>query len=224
MKRLTGHFAIVVKKRIALAFVMAFLGLVGAARAVMIEDLSLVGWYGDPNGANQAALVVDFGAGNGASDSFAFGVKFDSAPTAPFTGFQLLQAVQSGNPNFGFDATIDPTYGAFVDEIAYFDANTQKSYDVTPDWSVDGTWWNYYTSDNGDPLAMDWDSGASSRYLLNGSIDAWVASDGTNPPVAPLKTPEPSTLALIVTGGLALLAWFWRRKGFLSVDRGWYNR
>ena len=39
------------------------------------------------------------------------------------------------------------------------------------------------------------------------------SSTGTLYNAADFETvPEPSTLALIVTGGLTVLAWFWRRR------------
>ncbi len=209
MKRSTGHCAVVAKKRVVLAIGIAFLGLVGTARATTIDDLLLQGWYGNPAGVNQAALVIDFWPGNGASDSFAFGVTFGSTAADTMTGLELLQAVQNGNSNFGFHFITDPTYGAMIDQIWYTDPETAQSYDVFANYP--DAWWSYWGNDNG-----TWNEswvGASSRTLQNGGMDGWLAKPGDDyysGPVAPV--PEPAVLALMIAGSLAALAWHWRRR------------
>jgi hypothetical protein len=154
----------------AVLFNVAGLSFADAFSGLTIED-----WSG--TGVNTAALVVDFAPGNGASDSFAFGVRFGTSPSDTITGLQLLQAVYDGNPNFDFHYTQFDN-GAYVDEIAY------KQYDSPPIPNPTGVWWTYWTSSSvGQPWTSP-DFGCSSRIVSNGSIDGWLAQatgDDWNP-------------------------------------------
>jgi hypothetical protein len=200
-------------RRAILTFAMLLVGAATAVQATTIDDIKIEGWYG--TGVNKAVVVVDFAPGNGADDSFAFGVNFGAAATDKITGYDLLQAAASGNGSLGLDSHVDALWGWELDEIWYTDPRTSQLHDVRNSWPT--AWWSYWASTDGTNWSSS-DVGASTRVVGNGDIDGWMAQQGDvwpgTPPVAPMKeVPEPSTLVLALAGGLAVLVCRWRRTG-----------
>jgi hypothetical protein len=194
---------------------LAALSLFGAAQdsyGVTFNDWKVESWTG--SGPNTAMLLVDFSRGTDASDSFAFGVRFSSAN---MTGYDLLHAVDAGNANFVATTSVHPQYGEYLLSIEYLDPKTNIDHIAPAEGSSDSM--SYWTIANKGLTWTPSDIGASTRVVSNGDVDAWMpdswVTDGTNywldttyPPVTPL--PEPSTIVLAMTAGLAF--WGWRKK------------
>jgi hypothetical protein len=195
--------------------ILTFCSLRSVVSATTIDDLSLEGSYGTGN--HRAALVVDFLAGNNANDSFAFEVKFD---TDTIDGFDLMDIIETECPN-PFDYW-DRSDG-YVSLISYT-PRPGETYESS--WYYDNLSWNYWTMDADSTWSYSWEIGFADVKAGDGDIVGWVAQaigwDGSDfvppvsewaSPVVPLKpTPEPSTFALIATGGLAAIGWRWRRR------------
>lgn len=188
--------------------------LTNAVEATTIDDFQLEGSCG--LGTNRAALVVDFEAGNGDADSFAFEVWFD---TETIGGFDLLDAVRDGTAN-AFDYTTEFD-GAFVKSLSYLGYETTSN-------SATGESLMYWTSNNaGDTWDLAWAAlgdttlgdnqslGWLSQVILwydngNGNWYSDPPMSEWSVPVAPI--PEPASLIVLVSGLMALLAWGRRRR------------
>lgn len=147
-----------------------------------------------------------------------YGEDADKAPKGGCaTDFTTgLVAIKSA----GFDVDIiDSTFGAYVESID----------GVTPVWSEDNpVYWSYWTGAVADDYAVDYESymvGASSSTPEAGSVEAWVASDGSTAPALdqlpePTRVPVAGSSEVGVFGGLlgALGGVFASlRAGLLSV-------
>jgi hypothetical protein len=211
---------------------IAFFGLVltlfGPTVAARASVINYEGSYG--SGTNNVALVVDFPNGSGGSDNFAFQVKFD-ADAIP--GFSVLDAVRDGT-NHDFDYTIHTAaWGDGVASMTYKTHSVEVTFELgNPETLL------YWISNNGgeswSPTNIDewWGmtalSGATfgNNQVLGWVKDSivWAMDDFGNysptpsfeqwkRPVLPLtETPEPSTLVLLVAGGMAAMAWQWLRR------------
>ncbi len=145
------------------------------------EGMTLTDWYG--SGVCSAVLVVDFMAGNGASDSFAFGVKFGAASSDTISGTTLLQTVYDNNTNFDYTVT-HYSFGDYVSEIAYTDPTTNANY-VAP--SSSSMYLSYWTSGDFGRSWLYSQVGSNDRIVSNGDVNGWLPltfTDFTSQPVA----------------------------------------
>jgi len=199
-----------------LGFVTVTLAILGLARfghGGTIDDLDIESWSG--TGSSEAVLMVDFLMGNDQLDSFAFGARFDGT----ITGKDLLDIVQTGDPNFSYTGISFP-FGVFVSGLFYTDLDTAISYSTPDDWP--NTWWAYYHSDDFGDTWNGANEGAGDWLLGDGDTDGWlgvlnsedVPDQGPVPPrPESAGIPEPSTFVLAAVGAVLLLAWRRHRRG-----------
>lgn len=196
------------------------LGLSQAAAATM-DTYRFEGSYG--SGANRVALIADFGSGSQA-DSYAFEVRFDSPS---INGLELMSAISTGTGGL-FNYTTDDSYsyGLLINSLAYgarsVVSNSQSdptlnywvSNDAGQSWTQPWVALQYVDLQTNDTLG--WTSELITWYC-NYDTGDWYSlpdfADWHRPtvPLATTATPEPSTLALALTGFIAL-AWQWRRR------------
>ena len=183
---------------------------------------NIVNWTG--TGANQAALVVDFHDGT-SKQSFVWGYRWDGAAT----GLNMLTAISSLTT---MGLTVDnPSYVTLISHAESGITHSQDAYayPFNYGWSywIAGGSADIYSNDSpygvigtldpapngGTAFPSGWTaspSGNSTRYLANGSWDAYSfgtfdTSNNWAPEVPPGATsyaaiPEPSALPLILLG------------------------
>ena len=173
---------------------------VGAASAYTLEDVVVESWSG--SGGNTALLVVDFWAGNGVSDSFAFGCSFGDDS---LTGMQMLDILHAADNGLTYAQS-----GGFVSDI-WYDTGAQV-YHTTYSWP--DSWWGYCTSDD---WGENWTPsmvGLGDRVLGDGECDGWVGADSSNwtpIPTTPV-VPEPASILCVLPGLAALMGLAKRRQ------------
>ncbi len=162
----------------------------GVAWGNTIDQVTIESWSG--TGQNTVLLVVDFWPGNGATDSFAFGYRFDGPS---ISGLDLLNGVAAGGTGLAFAET-----GGFVTDF-WYDTGSAV-YHTGSSWP--DSWWSYWISDD---FGETWGFGPApaDRVLMDGDTDGWLAkpgSDSTSEPVTPI--PEPGAGAVLVLGAVTL--------------------
>jgi len=140
-----------------------------AVGQTVFPHVGLEGTYGQ--GTNEALLVVDFWPGNGAADSFAWSVRFGTAPTDTISGYQLLQVVQEASQGaFTVEATyFGPDRGYFIDSISYAIGPTLYQSRGWPAGFL--SYWNSAGPNPG--WSASW-VGASFRLLGHSQADGWL--------------------------------------------------
>jgi len=216
------QFAASATQALISSLVLLLSGWATTAHATTIDDYRFEGTYG--TGKNHAALVVDFSPKNGDADSFAFDVRFD---TDTISGLALMNAVAAGTSAAKkYNYTKDPDYTTttFVVGMSYngysmvSNGDTGDSLMYWTSNNAGGIWnlaWNPIDSlalDNNDTLGwltqvITWKQ-VGQDWVSDPPMNEWSV------PVAPMQTPEPSTLALLAIGTSAALAWRsrWRKQ------------
>ncbi|MBN1557808.1 MAG: hypothetical protein JW951_06645 [Lentisphaerae bacterium] len=181
----------------ALMIMASALARIGHAELTVFDGRMVDVEYWAGNGPKQAMLVVDFEPGV----SFAFGYRFDGAPT----GFDMLAALaDAGALEFGYNTDYgDP----FVDTIRYkgFSAGVRGGYPA--DWLA------YYTGCDGYTWLMS-PVGSVDRVLADGHWDGWAreTSGAWPPPNVPKTSPQNIS---VLEGTEAL------NRGIEKVDGRW---
>jgi hypothetical protein len=172
------------------------LTLASAGYGLSFDDVQVEYWTGE--GANSAMMIVDFGQD---AANYAFGYRWNGEAYS----YDMISSIcDAGLLDAAFT---DWGAGAYtVDSISYasFVADSNWTDSFLGYWgSADGVAWTPH------------DVGISSRLLQNGDWDGWSVEDPRiswtplHPPVAPLQTPEPTTIALMAVSAAAL---FRRRR------------
>jgi len=133
------------------------------------------------SGNSSAGVYLEFSDGA----AYEFEVLFDDSTT----GISLWDVIEANT-----SLTIDEA-GGFIDGISY-EGHSNSGYGGGEDW------WHYWIME---PADTDWTfsmCGASDRVVTDGAWDGWIYGRAG----APL--PEPTSLALIGLGSIAIL----RRK------------
>jgi hypothetical protein len=206
---------------VALATLIFGLTLPASRAAVITKD------YG--SGPDTTYLLLQFA---GSVDSVLYTYHFTYNAASHFTGAALFLALDSADAQLNLTSFGTPSENFYVDQVAY-DGYSE------PTGNEDGTfYWNYFVSgglqQDVDPNTFQlipnqftaapdgvWSGasvGGSNRIVEPGSWDAWVFGEydenfnyiGAQPGVAPV--PEPSPLAMLTIGGLALGLFLRRRR------------
>jgi hypothetical protein len=211
-----------------LALAVATACLPWSADAATFDDIQF--WAG--NGANRAALVIDWNDGKEPA-SLLWGYRWDGAAT----GLDMFQAVVAADPRlfahlgefpwgtaiFGIGYDLNSSGGFAVNPNLVFDsggltldsgagdANDARVPADSADHYVEGWnngFWAYYLKSSG---SEDWTSamtGADGRALADGVWDGYSFAAGFNSsvPSEPLAAvPEPGMVSLLVLGFLTIL-------------------
>ena len=165
------------------------LSAVTSARAGMTYEMDME--YATGQGANEAAIVVDFDG----FDYFVFAYRWDGETT----GWDALEAIDLAG-SLDVEATWYEQFQChFVEDFIYGDAEK---------YLYGGgviTGWGYWQSDNNE----DWvtGGGVDFRILSDGAFDAWVWSNydfevSWDPIRSPgeMPIPEPGTILLMMKG------------------------
>jgi hypothetical protein len=200
-----------------------------SAGAVTFDDIAF--WVGD--GANEAALVIDWNDGKPA-ESLVWGYRWDGSAT----GEDLLLDVVRADPRLFALVGPSGTFGVPINGVGYdldgdgnfsttptvvFDAkglavgDPQGSVAADPDDHWDDSFafagfFSYYVGGTGQTPAWDFAStGISGRSLVDGAWDGLSFTtdfSSANPPSEPVAAavPEPATAGLVLIG-LGILAW-----------------
>ena len=166
-------------------------------------------WVGNADGTNQAALVVKWDDGKGNNANYVWGYKWTENESP--TGETMLRAIAAADPRFYMLVYGGTQYGAAIGGLGYdldgkgnillikssntyslvngvYDCGDYSFDDYSSNDSIDrwkagwyNGYWSYWTTDDVD-VAYSYSSvGASSRYLVDGSIDGWsFMSDMSN--------------------------------------------
>ena len=148
--------------------------------------------YPAGTGGNEATIAIDFDFGN----SFLFTYTWDGDAT----GWDALNTIDIAGVLEVY-ATDYGEWGMFVNDFDYPGG-------AEFDYGAEFAGWAYYVGDN-----ENWSlsgGGVSFRSLSNGDWDSWVWTNydtSWNPVRGPGEQPipEPTTIALLGLGGLALL-------------------
>lgn len=116
-------------------------------------------WVG--TGSNSAVLIIDFNAGNGEAETFAYGVRFNGS----ITGAQMLAMVDAADTNLEVNAT------GFLNDIVY---NTFEGIGGSPDY------WGTFSGTN----LSDWTFNAGISTTVNDG-DWFGCTYGSWPPRRP---------------------------------------
>ncbi|MHC4572152.1 MAG: PEP-CTERM sorting domain-containing protein [Planctomycetota bacterium] len=153
-------------------------------------------------GSLAVAAVVEVGTGVNAagvyiewSDGFIaeFEISFGQTGSDTVTGADLMLTLDSELVDFTFEYTDWGSEGnpdLFVDGIGYL-GHYNSGFGGGADW------WHYWIKDAGQ---AQWTSplyGMSSRTVGDGDMDGWIYGRDT-------AVPEPTTIALLVLGGIML--------------------
>ena len=160
--------------------------------ATYYEGLEIVGWYGE--GVNQTSLVFDFSTGDGANDSFAFGVSYGTSTTDTSTIYDLTTAIQADTSSgFHIDATYYEEFQSYlINSISYVTGGGTYTANYRQGDEDPTAYWYVWTS--GD-VGRNWtrcDIGVG-ETLAHGEIAGYVAAvpddyinwTSDTPPVAP---------------------------------------
>ena len=203
------------------ALAVALAALAGRAQAVpyLTQDgraVDIEYWTG--TGANTSVLVVDFRQGS--DDSFAFAYRWDD-PVSPSdipTGLKMLEDIVAAG-GLEADITYWVDWDAYtVDALRYLGNEMPTLTGYYPPYYVDGTQTD--PPQEGLDWESPWDFGIAGRALIDRSFDGFVNPLSLDdydvwtyigpPPRVPLTDigpdliPEPTTLALLAGGCLAL--------------------
>lgn len=176
-----------------MSLVIVLLIVSAANGAFMFEgsEVLLESWAGSETAEYSAALVVDFWPGNGQSDSFAFGFRFDDTG---LTVKDMLDDFHSADNGLTFAIV-----GGLLNDVWY--EKDEVTYHAMYDWP--NSWWSQWVSIDG--TSWGWGNGLEDTFVTNGSIHGWLAKPGDNwvsEPVVPV--PEPTTIGLLGLGVLML--------------------
>jgi hypothetical protein len=206
-------------KHCVAALVGGLLASAAVGATVTFEDIAY--WVGE--GANEAALVIDFDGGP-APQSLVWGYRWDGTAT----GEDLFKSVVTADPNLYAKVSAQGDFGvslygigydqdrdgfalgdgtAFEDGLAITDPSDGVTAVDADDSYVEGWlsagFWGHWTRD--DDLTWASGLGMSARTLTDGDWDGyrWAPGYNSEPPREPVPAvPEPSALALL---GLGLL-------------------
>jgi len=171
---------------------------------IMLSDgnvLDIQGVVG--SGSNTSYEVIDFQGIGG--PAFAWAYQYNT----PVTGYQMLEDIQSADPNFSFSGYTDPTYG--FSPFTF----TNGSYSETANYNTSDYYWSYWNAQYSGTIDLGnldnfWgyaNNGVSSTMISNGSFDGWVVNSFTSnivPNIPETAVPEPASLAAL--GSICLLA------------------
>ena len=179
------------KRVMSLVFVLAVTSAANGAFMFQGNEIVLESWAGSETASYSAALVIDFWPGNGQADSFAFGYRFD------ITGLTVKDMLDDFHlEDNGLTFAI---VSGMLNDVWY--EKDETTYHATYDWP--NSWWSQWVSTDG--MTWGWGNGLEDTYVTDGSIHGWLAKPGDDwdsEPIVPI--PEPTTLALLVLGGLML--------------------
>ena len=197
------------------AFAALTLSTAAHAAAIVNSFSDIQYWVG--SGSSQAALVIDWADGTG-TGSFAWGFRWNGTATGEDMLRAIAGAIGTNTTTATADGTGDPALTLYTQFFSGFgNAVYQLDYQdhAAGGFETDSAgYWAYFTADNTASLPTSWTSslvGMGDRTLANNSWDGWAwDEDFAFPEPAPSQpfaaaVPEPSVLALVALGGIALL-------------------